>query len=84
MWDNTKLEACIRDNGIWIAVLCGSGLPVQETADQLFGCGVEAVLNMTDGVILHAYDRKVENSSLSDSLSILCCRLSRRQQEDQE
>jgi NADH/NAD ratio-sensing transcriptional regulator Rex len=82
VWDDAKLQETIREKNIRIAILSG-GCGGQKTADRLFRCGLTAILNMTDEAILSPYDRKVENSSLADSLSFLCCQLARKQQEEE-
>ena len=72
----------VREKNITIAIISGNAYG-QETADRLFRCGITAILNMTDGAILHPYSCKIENSSLADSLSVLCCRLARKQREEE-
>ena len=61
-----------------IVIFCGCSAGVRERAALLRRCGVTAVLNMTDAVLPQSYSCRVENCSLSDSLSILSCRLARK------
>ena len=74
MWDLAALETCIRENAVRIAILCGDAASAQTRADLLFQCGIEAIVNMTDA-------NRVEYSSLSSSLSVLCAHLTLSRQD---
>lgn len=81
MWDLAALETCIRENAVRIAILCGDAASAQTRADLLFQCGIEAIVNMTDSNILLPYPCRVEYSSLSSSLSVLCAHLTLSRQD---